>query len=120
MMECDEEDRTFVVESAIKNKIGNRDEIQLYNQLSLSLELMNDNNFNVIDSSIGDGINFGITTKFPHGLPEKVGLLFFNVNHEFDVSIKETSKCVYSGERYFFINIKKINFCNKKFHLSYS
>lgn len=107
MIDYDEDDRVFVVESAIKNKLGSRDEIQLYEQLSLALELMEDNSFNVVDSGIGGGIDFGITTKFPHGLPENVGTMFFNISPEFDVSIKETSQCVYAGERYFAINIKK-------------
>lgn len=107
MIDYDEEDkRTFVVESAIKNKLGNREEIQLYEQLSLAMELKEDD-FSVADSGIGDGIYFGITTKFPHGLPENIGNMFFNIDSSFDVSVKETSKCVYAGERYFAINIKK-------------
>ena len=53
------------------------------------------------------GIDFGITTKFPHGLPENIGTMFFNVSPEFNVNVKETSQCVYAGERYFAISIKK-------------
>ncbi|MBN1637333.1 MAG: hypothetical protein JW866_00070 [Ignavibacteriales bacterium] len=108
MIDYDEDDkRTFVIESAIINKLGTPEEIRLYEQLSLALELMQDNSFNVADSEISNGINFGITTKFPHELPEKIGLMFFNINTGFDVSIKETSKCVYAGERYFAVNIQK-------------
>jgi len=107
MIDYEEEDRrTFVIESAIKNKLGTPDEIRLYEQLSLALELMKDNSFSIADSGIGGGINFGIVTKFPYPLPENVGLLFFNISSKYDVSIKETSKCVYSGERYFAVNIK--------------
>ena len=107
MIDYDEDDRVFVVESAIKNNLGTREDIQLYEELSLALELMEDNSFNVVDGGIGNGIDFGITTRFPHPLPENVGMMFFNVNSSFDVSIKETSQCVYAGERYFAINIKK-------------
>jgi len=112
MIDYDEENdkRTFVVESAIKNNLGSPEEIELYNELSLAMELMEDNDFNVMDSGIGNGINFGITTKFPHGLPENIGIMFFNVSPEFNINIKETSQCVYAGERYFAINIKKTNF----------
>ena len=107
MIEYEEEDcRTFVVESAIKHNLGTKEEIQLYEQLSLALELMEDN-FNVVDSGIGGGIDFGITTKFPHGLPEDVGTMFFNVSTDYDVKIKETSQFVYNQERHFSIKIKK-------------
>jgi hypothetical protein len=108
MIDYEEDDRrTFVVESAIKNNLGTRNDIQLYEQLSLALELMEDNNFNVVDSEIDDGIKFGITTKFPYPLPENIGIMFFNVDPEYSVNIKETSKFVYNGERYFAVTIKK-------------
>jgi len=106
MIEYEEDDKVFVVESAIKNSTGTKEEILLYEQLSLAMELMEDE-FNVAYSGIDNGIDFGITTRYPHSLPESVGLLMFNVSTEFDVSIKETSQCVYAGERYFAINIKK-------------
>jgi len=108
MIDYDESDnRTFVVDSAIKNNLGTPEEIELYNQLSIAMELMEDNSFNVVDEGIGNGIEFGITTRFPHALPESVGMLMFNVDSNFDVSIKETSQCVYAGERHFAITIKK-------------
>ena len=108
MIDYEEEDnRTFVIEAAIKNNLGSREEIDLYNELSLAMELMEDDSFNVVDSGIGGGIDFGISTRFPHGLPENIGTMFFNVSSEFDVNVKETSQCVYAGERYFAVNIKK-------------
>jgi len=107
MIDYDEDDRVFVVESAIKNNLGTREDIQLYEELSLALELMDSNDFNIVDSRIDGGIDFGITTRFPHGLPESVGMLMFNISTEYDVKVKETSQCVYAGERYFAINIKK-------------
>lgn len=108
MIDYEEDDnRTSVIEAAIKNNLGSKEEIDLYNELSLAMELMEDNSFNVVDSGIGDGIDFGITTRFPHPLPESIGIMFFNVSTSFDVNIKETSQCVYSGERYFAVSIKK-------------
>lgn len=108
MIDYDESDnRTDVVDSAIKNNLGTPDEINLYNNLSLAMELMQDNSFNIVDANIKEGIEFGITTRFPHGLPESLGTMFFNVSSDFSVNIKETSQCVYAGERYFAIKIKK-------------
>ena len=107
MIDYDEENRVFVVESAIKNSLGTREEIQLYEELSLALELMEDDSFTVVDSDINNGIEFGISTKFPYPLPENIGIMFFNISPEFDVNIKETSRFVYNGERYFSIKIKK-------------
>lgn len=108
MIDYDEDDcRTFVVESAIKNNLGNPEEIRLYEELSLALELMQDNSFKIVESKIDTGINFGISTKFPYPLPENIGMMFFDINPEFNVKIKETSRCVYEGERYFEINLKK-------------
>ena len=108
MIDYEEDDnRTFVIESAITHNLGTPEEINLYNQLSIAMELMGGDDFNVVDEGIGDGIDFGITTRFPHGLPEQVGTMFFNIDPQFNVSVKETSKCVYAGERYFAVNIKK-------------
>ena len=107
MIDYDEDDRVFVVESAIKNNLGSKDEIQLYEQLSLALELMEDKTFDIVESEINDGIYFGIATKFPCPLPENVGILFFNISPEYNINIKETSRFVYDGERYFVISIKK-------------
>jgi len=106
MYDVDDE-RMFVVDSAIQHKLGSREEIELYEEMSLALELMDDKSFSVANSSINKGVNFGIVTQYPHGLPLNVGTLFFNVDKKFDVQVKETSQCVYSGERYFQINLKK-------------
>jgi len=101
-----EEDRTSVIDTAIMNELRNKNEIELYNELSIALELM-EGEFDVVNSDIDNGVSFQITTKFPHGLPENVGTMFFNVDYNFDINIKETSKYVYAGERHFEINLKK-------------
>lgn len=86
-----EDDRMDVVDSAIKCKLGTKEDIELYEELSLALELMDNNNFRVEDSRINNGIDFSIMTPYPNGLPESVGTLFFNVSTDYRVSICETN-----------------------------
>lgn len=108
-----EEEREFVVESAIKNNLGSKEEIELYEQLSLALELNNTNNsYDVIDSGIGigNGIDFSITTQYPDGLPENIGTMFFNVSNDFNVNIVEISQCAEIDKRFFKINLKSVTF----------
>jgi hypothetical protein len=107
MPKVDNNDRVCAVESAIKQQLGTQEEIKLYSQLSYTLELMQCNDFKVATSKINNGLNFGIATPYPHGLPENVGNLFFNVDLNYDVSVRETSQCVYNMERYFDVRIKK-------------
>ncbi len=101
------EEGTFVIDSAIQNELGSKEEIALYEELSLALEIMEDDSFNVIYSGIGGGIDFGITTPYPHGLPENIGALFFNIDFRFEVNVQETAKSALIDERYFQINIKE-------------
>ena len=106
MIEYDE-DRTSVVDTAIMSDLGCKEEIDLYNELSMALELM-EGEFDVVDGDIDNGVSFQITTKFPHGLPDDIGIMFFNADPSFDVEIKETSKYVFAGERHFEIKLKKV------------
>lgn len=108
MIDYDEEDRDFVVESAIKNNLGDPEEIRLYEELSLALELDDNKNYNVVGSGIGDGIDFNITTQYPDGLPDNIGTMFFNVNTSFDVNVVESQQCASVGERLFEISLKKV------------
>lgn len=104
-----DEDRDSITDSTvIYNNVG-KDEIQLYEQMSLAIELMNNKNFEVFNSEITNGnIYFGISTKYPEGLPENLGILFFNADKNFNVSIIET-KCVFDiNNRYYDINLKKV------------
>lgn len=105
MIEYDE-DRTSVVDTAIMNELGSKEEIDLYNELSIALELI-EGDFDIVDGDIDNGIIFQITTKFPHGLPDNVGIMFFCIDKNFQVNINETSRYVYAGERHFEIKIKK-------------
>ena len=84
-----EDDRMFVIDTAIKHKLGSREE------LTLAMELMENEKFTILGSGIGGGLDFSIVTPYPHGLPEKVGALFFNINPNFNVKIKETSLYTY-------------------------
>jgi len=100
-------DNMSVIESANTQTIEIKRDVELYNELRLALELMNNGKFNLMKGEINSIINFGISTPYPHGLPVEVGMLFYNVNMDYDISIKETSQCVYNVERYFEITIKR-------------
>jgi len=107
-----EDDRMDVVDSAIKCKLGTKEDIELYEELSLALELMNKDDFRVEGSRINNGIDFNIMTPYPNGLPESVGTLFFNVSTDYKVCICETnfySQGIHNdpSEMNFKINIKK-------------
>lgn len=85
------EGRESVIDDAIMCGHGSKEEIELYERLSIALELMEDNSFSVENSKIDNGIDFDIITPYPDGLPEKVGALFFNINTAFDVKCEEVN-----------------------------
>ena len=85
-----EEERMRVIEYSRKHCKGSKEEIELYEQISLALELMRDDSFEILGSQICNGIDFHIVTDYPNGLPINVGTMFFNINHSYDVNVKET------------------------------
>jgi len=106
-----EDDKMSVKETTRPYRFGSKEEFDLWSELCVALELMeeNDKNFNYIESCQGgDGLDFSIVTPYPHGLPERVGTLFFNISPDFSVKVKETSQYTYDRERHFQIKIKKI------------
>ena len=103
-----EDDRMFVIDSAIKHKLGTKEEIELYEELSLALELMESEEFEVVGSGIGGGIDFSIITEYPKPLPEKVGMLFYGISPDFEVDCKETDTYANRDERHFQFKIKKV------------
>lgn len=103
-----DDNRAYEVDLALRHNLGCPEEIKLYEELSLALELMEDDKFYVSSSGIGGGIDFVINIPYPDGLPEKVGALFFNISNKFDVKIKEISESAYSVERKFAVKIKKL------------
>ena len=103
-----EDDRTFITETAIKHKLGTKEEIDLYEELSLALELMEGENFKVNGSSIGNGVDFSITTPYPDGLPVNVSSMFFNISTDFKLQVKETQLFANNGERHFQIKLNKV------------
>jgi hypothetical protein len=108
MYYCGYDDRDFVMDSVILHQLGSPDEIELYNSLSVALELMEDDDFTVASSSIGGGIDFSIITKYPNKLPERVAMLFFNIDcRKYKVSVEETDMYVDIGERNYQVKIKK-------------
>jgi hypothetical protein len=103
-----EDDKMYVIDTARLHKLGSKEEIELYEELTLAMELMENEKFTLVGSGIGGGLDFSIVTPYPHGLPEKMGILFFNISPDFGVKIKETSQYTYSSERHFEIKINKI------------
>ena len=102
-------DRMFVTETAIRHKLGTKEEIELYEELSLAMELMQDDSFRVESSKICNGIDFNIVTPYPDGLPVNLGSMFFNVSSSYSVSVKEVT-LYSSGIR---INPNEMNFSIK-------
>jgi hypothetical protein len=84
-----EDDRMRVMDYAICHKKGSKEEIELYERLSLALELKQNDSFRVEGSIICNGINFNIVTPYPDGLPVDIGTMFFNIDTNYSVSIQE-------------------------------
>lgn len=109
MLRLDEDNRKLVVDSAIKNKVS-KDVIDLYEQIHMAIELMNSDDFEIVDSCIiNDIVRFEITTQCPEGLPEELGILVFNVDTKFNIDLKETAlgKCFGLNMRHYKISFKK-------------
>ena len=101
------EDRVSIIDMALKQKAG-LDEIKLYEQLSLAMELMEEKNFEIISENVGNGrVNFEIATDFPNDLPFDIGILFFNADLRYKVNIHETQCIDYFDKRFFEISLKK-------------
>ena len=103
-----EEDMAYQLEFAMNEKIGDKEEIQLFDELNLAMELDEDKNYDIVSKRVNNGIDFSITTPYPDGLPEKLGCMFFNVSTNFNVNIVETQQCASVGERYFKIKLNKL------------
>lgn len=108
MYEIDD-DEVSIIDSAIRRNAG-KDEIRLYEQMSLALDLMNtENNFRVLHKCVENGtVYFEIATDYPNELPVNVGMLFFNADNNFDVQIKEYQYTCYPESRFFNIHLKKV------------
>ena len=103
-----DDDRVSLIDAAINHKAG-RDEILLFEEMSLAIELMNKGNFDVVTSNVTEGrVRFAISTQYPDGLPENIGVLFFNADRNFDVKVTEC-QCIDEYDRkYFDILFQKV------------
>jgi hypothetical protein len=103
-------DDVSIIDSVIRNG-ARKEEIQLYEEMSLALDLMNtENNFCVLHKYVEkDTVYFEIATDYPNDLPINVGTLFFNADLNFDVQIKEYQHTCYPENRFFNIHLKKCN-----------
>ncbi len=97
-----------LLNTGINFKKDNKEEINLYEEMALALELMHDKSFDIIQSGIDNSIYFSITTPYPDGLPFNVSSMFFNVNINYNVDVKETLIYASNGMRYFHVTIKKV------------
>lgn len=86
-----------------------KDEIKLFSELNLAMELDENKNYDLVDCQldIEKGLDFRITTTYPDGLPDNLGIMFFSVDPSFCVNVQETNRCASVGERMFEINLKK-------------
>lgn len=98
------DDRKLNINTSIKHE---KDEIDLYKQLDLALELMKNDSFNLEDSGLGKSMWFSITTPYPDGLPENVGTMFFNVSNDYNVKVEETQVYAERCKRHFQVFLKK-------------
>ena len=87
-----------------------KDEIKLFSELNLAMELDENKNYDLVDCQldIEKGLDFCITTTYPDGLPDNLGVMFFSVDPSFRVNVQETNRCASVGERMFEINLKKL------------
>jgi hypothetical protein len=108
MFDEDEDEKGCLTNTRIDFKRGDKEEINLYEEMSLALELMHDNSFDITQSGIGNSIYFSITTPYPDGLPFNVSSMFFNVNTNYNVNVKETPIYAGKGMRHFHVTIKKV------------
>jgi hypothetical protein len=98
-------DRMLNINTSVEHS---EEEIELYKHLSLALELMKNDSFTFEDSGLGNNIWFSITTQYPDGLPENVGMMFFNVSTDYKVEVKELQINTKDNKRHFHISLKKV------------
>jgi hypothetical protein len=99
------DDRMLNINTSVKHE---KEEIDLYKHLNLALELMKNDSFTVEDSGLGKNLWFSITTPYPDGLPENVGMMFFNVSTDYKVEVKELQINTKDNKRHFHISLKKV------------
>ena len=89
-----------------KNSDINIEEFKLFNNINNKLNELIGDDFNIISSWIGNGIDYNITTPAT-GLPERVGLLFFTLDKNFTVRCNEVTTDINNdSERNYIITIK--------------
>jgi len=99
------DDRMLNINTSVDHS---KDEVELYKQLNLALELMGNDSFNVEDSGLGKNMWFSITTPYPDGLPENIGTMFFNVDNDYNVKVEETQVYAEKCKRHFQVFLKKV------------
>ena len=81
---------------------------ELYDRLVLAMQLMDTDEFEIIRDHVEEnGIYFEITTEYPNQLPENLAIMFFNINHNFNVRINESYNVIDINKRHFFVELIK-------------
>jgi hypothetical protein len=98
-----------ILQKDVLEPVENED-MQLYEGLNLTLDRIDDD-FKVVFADIDaeDGIQFGITTPKDKGLPESVGLLFYNVDYGYIVDVGCASRPFMEDKNYYHVTLKKRN-----------
>ncbi len=107
--EVDDIDSVSMIDDAIRCHGGDKEELQLFQELFSALEVMKDDSFNLDNCEINDGVMFVITTDYPNPLPNKVAELFFNADLKFDIIFQETDILSFAGKRHFIFHFVKNN-----------
>lgn len=103
-----DDDYVALIDERICQEAG-REEIQLYEQMLMAMELSYEKNFEIVASNVTTGVvRFEIATQFPDGLPVSIGTMFFNINKNFDVKISECKDISEYNKRFFDIILKKV------------
>jgi len=102
-MEC-------ITDEIVMYELGNPKEIKLFEYLNTALDIIKSQRggFNVVNSTINDGIHYKITTNYPDVLPQEAGCLFFDIDAGFNVSCVELPPKESPSLRNYEINIQKL------------
>ena len=99
------DDRMLNINTSVKHS---KEDVELYEHLNVALVLMENDSFTFEDSGLGNNLWFSITTQYPDGLPEKVGMMFFNVSTDYKVEVKELQMYTKDNKKHFHITLKKV------------
>lgn len=97
-----------VIEESEKDENMNSDLIELYRKINVILDTIDDK-FQVTGSGIGiNCIDFGIVIPIGKELPEKISMLFFNLDPGFKLKVREDPE-IYKNMNEYYYNFEITN-----------